>query len=77
MRGELTVALRYNVLVLPVLLAIAISWWMWMASWRRSAPAPSSPSGSRLFPVVATLMVLVAVVFAVVRNLPGVDGLRG
>ena len=77
MRGDLTVALRYNLLVVPVLLAIAISWWMWMATWRRSAPAPSSRSESRLFQVAATLMVTAAVVFAVVRNLPGVDGLRG
>jgi hypothetical protein len=76
LRGELTMALRYNLLVIPVLLAIAISWWMWMADWRGSTLAASSGAGSRLFPVAA-LMVLAAIVFAVVRNLPGVDGLRG
>lgn len=73
LRGELTAALRHNLLVAPVLAAIVASWALWLA---RSTGRP--PIRTRSLPtgvyVVAAVLVLG---FAVVRNLPGVSVLRG
>lgn len=71
-RGDLSQALRYNLFVVPILLAIVAGWSAWLL---RSA---GRPSRARQWPAwaVASLIVL-AVGFAVARNLPGVDGLRG
>jgi Protein of unknown function (DUF2752) len=73
LHGHVVAALHYNLLVLFVLGLIAASWGAWMgealgrpwAAWRR---VPAWTYGA---------MITVAVGFAVVRNLPGVHGLRG
>jgi hypothetical protein len=76
LRGNLVQAMRYNLLVLPILAAIAASWAIWMieATGRR---VPGWRQAS-MVPVVAWFAVgAAAATYAVVRNLPGVDGLRG
>ncbi len=81
LRGDVTASLRHNLLVIPVLVSIAVSWWMWMVNWRAGSARSTStrPTSRRPRSPVLRLVpvVTVAVVFAVVRNLPGVDGLRG
>jgi hypothetical protein len=71
--GDLTTALRFNVFVVPVLLGIVIAWLSWTlgAAGRTTGWARRVPTWA--YGALATL----AVAFAVVRNLPGVDGLRG
>ena len=74
--GHLGEALRHNVLVVPVLLAIVLSWagWLFTASGRR-------PIGVAVPHAVwrrgTWITIAVAAGFAVLRNLPGIDGLRG
>ena len=72
-RGDLVQALRYHLFVVLVLAAIAAAWagWLLTATGRSAGRALSPPTW---FPVVA---ITALVVFAVLRNLPGVDGLRG
>jgi hypothetical protein len=73
LRGELGTALRFNVLVVPVLALIAAVWTGWyLRSVGRPIAAPGRVPG---WLYVAAVGVLAA--FATVRNLPGVDGLRG
>lgn len=73
LRGQLAEALRCNVFVVFVLAAIALSWVSWLL-----ATSGRSLLGGRSLPRWAVAaMIAVAVSFAVVRNLPGVDGLRG
>jgi hypothetical protein len=75
LRGELTTALRYNALVGVGLLAIALSWLNWAAC---AAGRPVAwPGSARLRRASVAVVIGIAVVFGVVRNLPGVDGLRG
>lgn len=71
LRGDLVQALRFNLFVVVVLVGLAAAWGAWLAdaagrrpSWRLPAWVP-----------VAAIVGVVA--FAVVRNLPGVAGLRG
>ena len=72
-RGDLVQALRYNVFVVVVLAALATTWAVWIiASTGRSVGRMLAPPN--WMPVVA---VVTLVTFAVVRNLPGVPGLRG
>ena len=72
-RGDLVQALRYNLVVILVLGAIAAAWTAWLLD-----RAGRTVRWGRLLPVwaqVAAVSVLLA--FAVVRNLPGVPLLRG
>lgn len=72
-RGDVTQAFRYNVLVLVVLGAIVAGWvtWLAQASGRPSRWVMRIPLWAQL----AAGSVLVA--YGVVRNLPGVTGLKG
>ena len=72
-RGDLVQALRYNVFVVLILGAIAVSWLGWTLS-RAGRPA----NWAQAIPVrlqVAAITGLSA--FALIRNIPGVDGMRG
>lgn len=71
-RGDLSAAFRYNLFVIPILLAIVAGWAAWMVR------ATGRPLRERHLPpwAVAGLITL-AVGFALLRNLPGIDGLRG
>lgn len=73
MHGDLLGALRYNALLPFVLTLITLLWVDWYArsTGRRSLLQRRIP---RWAPAAG---IAVAVAFAVVRNLPGVDGLRG
>jgi hypothetical protein len=71
LRGDLVQALRFNVFVLVVLLGIAAAWISWVRSAATGVPVrPIRPS-------LVGAATAVALAFAVVRNLPGIDGLRG
>ena len=73
MHGDVLGALRFNALLPFVLALITLLWVDWYArsSGRRSSLLPRIP---RWAPAAG---IAVAIAFAVVRNLPGVDGLRG
>jgi Protein of unknown function (DUF2752) len=72
LHGDMLGALRYNALTPLVLTLIAVLWLDWYA--RSIGKRPML----RRIPGWATAAgILVAVTFAVLRNLPGVDGLRG
>ena len=73
LEGDVAGALRYNALLPFVLALITLLWVGWYARsvgvttpLRRRVPAWAPAAG-----------IGVAVAFAVLRNLPGVDGLRG
>jgi hypothetical protein len=72
-RGDLVQALRYHVFVVVVLSAIAVTWVAWLVT------ATGRSVGRVLTPPawVTVSAVVTLVAFAVVRNLPGVPGLRG
>jgi hypothetical protein len=73
LRGDLGRALHYNVLVIAILATLAAAW----ALWTLHAAGRTVAWVARI-PVRAQVLAgLVLVAFAVVRNLPGVDGLRG
>jgi Protein of unknown function (DUF2752) len=76
LRGDLVGALRFNVFVVVVLAAIAGSWAAWVAH-AAGRTLPWRGLGDAARRVLVVVGVVVAVVFAVVRNLPGVHGLRG
>ena len=73
LRGNVIQALQYNLFVVAILLGLFATWLVWfVGSTGRSLRV------ARWVPVpvqIVTGTVLVA--FAIVRNLPGVDGLRG
>ncbi len=73
MHGDVLGALRYNALLPFVLALITLLWVDWYArsSGRRSSLLVGVP---RWAPAAG---IAVAIAFAVVRNLPGVEGLRG
>lgn len=73
LNGDVITALRFNALVPIVLAAIGVGWVLWLL---RAIGHP--PARAVRVPAWAVATALVAVVaFAVVRNLPGVAGLRG
>jgi hypothetical protein len=72
-RGDITQALRYNVFVVVVLAALAAIWLAWLLSALERPVRWAAHIGARS--QVAAGVALLG--FAVVRNLPGVHGLRG
>lgn len=73
LRGDLTQAFRYHLFVVVILALLVGTWAVWLvASTGRSVGRLLAPP---TWVPVAVVAVLVA--FAVVRNLPGVPGLRG
>ena len=72
--GDLPTAFRYNLLVVFVLALIVAAWTGWYAAVDRPPAGPHRPH-PRLGRTPAAIGLLA--VFAVVRNLPAVDGLRG
>jgi hypothetical protein len=76
-RGDLAQALRYNVFVVLVVAAVTAGWLAWFLR-LRGRPTLHR----RLVPILASRTVVVGaivtvVAFAVLRNLPGITGLRG
>lgn len=72
-RGDIVQALRFNAFVVLVLAALCLTWLAWLL---RCAGRPLTRV--RTIPVwMQAVAVAVLLAFAVVRNLPGVDGLRG
>ncbi len=73
LRGDVAQALRFNLFVGVVLATLVAVWVVWM----RSATGRTSGWATRV-PVRAQIVAAaVLLAFAVVRNLPGIDGLRG
>ena len=72
-QAELATALRYNLLVVFVLALIVAAWVGW---YLRSSGRPLGLT-ARIPGWVYAAAIGVLAVFAVVRNLPAVDGLRG
>jgi hypothetical protein len=72
-RGDVVTALRYNLLVVVVLSCLAAAWLLWLVS--RTGRSISRFVSIPVWVQAAAGTLLVA--FAVVRNLPGVPGLRG
>lgn len=73
LRGQLAEAFRFNLLVVFVLTAIALSWAAWLLS-----TTGRSLLGGRTFPRWAiAAMCTIAVAYGIARNLPWVEGLRG
>jgi hypothetical protein len=73
LRGQPVTAVRFNVFVIPVLLAIVAGW----ATWVLRASGREVGVWRRIPLWLPGALVAVLVAFAVVRNLPGVEGLRG
>lgn len=73
LRGDIMQALRYNVFVVAILLALAGTWLAWLVH-----STGRTMRVTRWIPTWAQVVAgTVLVTFAVVRNLPGVGGLRG
>lgn len=73
LRGDVLQAIRFNLFVVVVLGALTAVWMAWMLG---SIGRPTN--WARRFPVRAQAVAgAVLMAFAVVRNLPGVDGLTG
>lgn len=73
LRGDVAQALRYNLLVVVILTTLAATWLAWTVH-----TAGRSLSRTVRIPVWAQATAIsVLVAFAVVRNLPGIPGLRG
>lgn len=73
LRGDLTQALRFNLFVVLILAGLSITWLAWALQMvgrpiRSVARVPAWAYASGAMALVA---------FAIVRNLPGVPGLRG
>lgn len=73
LRGQPLTALRFNLFVVPVLVAIIAGW----ATWLLRSSGREVDAWRRIPLWLPGVLVAVLVVFAVVRNVPGVDGLRG
>ena len=73
LRGDIVGSVRFNVLLPFVLTLIALAWFDWYARTIGRRPVLAG----RLPAWATTAAVAVAVAFAVVRNLPGADFLRG
>jgi len=80
LRGDVVQALRYHVFVMVVLTAIVVAWATWLrrrlSEHRRQEPEPGTPRRTPPPWLVGTAVVAL-IGFAVIRNLPGLDGLRG
>jgi hypothetical protein len=66
LHADLGTAMRFNLLVIPVLLAIVVGWLSWLLDAPVRLPAWTISSAAGL-----------AVGFTALRNLPGIEGLRG
>lgn len=73
LHGDIVGALRLNALLPFVLTVIVLLWIDWYASSIGRRP----PFRSRVPAWWPAVGIVVAVAFAVLRNVPGVDGLRG
>lgn len=71
MHGDVLAALRYNALMPLVVTLIGVLWIDWYTRSIGKQPMPRPTAGW------AAVGGIAAVAFAVLRNLPGVDGLRG
>ena len=73
LRGDLTQALRFNIFVVLILAGLSLTWLAWtlQVAGRPIRWVTRVPAWAYACCVTALL------VFAVVRNLPGVSGLRG
>ena len=71
--GDIGQALRYNLFVVVILLALATTWVAWTlhAAGRSAKRISAVPAWSQ------ALAGITLVAFAVIRNLPGIEGLRG
>lgn len=80
LRGDVTQAFRYHAFVVIVLASIVVAWVAWfrrrLAEHRRPVVAERVPRRGAP-PWLVAVAVVALVGFAVVRNLPGLDGLRG
>jgi hypothetical protein len=72
LHGDLTTALHFNLLVVPVLVAIVVVWVGWA---RRTLGWVTAPFGLRTPWFVVSLVV--ALGFTLVRNIPSLELLRG
>ena len=73
LHGDIVGALRFNLLLPFVLALIVVAWFDWYARTIGHRPVLAG----RVPAWAATAGIAVAVAFAVVRNLPGADFLRG
>ena len=73
LRGDLTQALRYNLFVVLVVAGFSLGW----LAWTLQAAGRPMPWLMRTRPRAYWAGAAVLVVFAIVRNLPGLHGLRG
>lgn len=73
LRGDLAQALRFNLFVVLILAGLTMTWlaWAFQASGRPIGWVTRVPN--RAYTIAAAVLV----VFAILRNLPGVPGLRG
>jgi hypothetical protein len=73
LRGDLIQALRFNLFVALILAGLALTWLVWalQAAGRPVRWVTRVPN--RAYAMAAVVLV----VFAILRNLPGVPGLRG
>jgi len=73
LRGNVVQALQYNLFVVAILIALSATWLVWLLN-----SAGRTIRVGRWVPVwLQVLAGATLLVFAFVRNLPGVDGLRG
>lgn len=73
LHGDLVAAMRFNLFVVAILTAMAASWWRWCTVAAGHQPLRRHPIPG--WSVTVAIVVMVA--FGVLRNLPGIDGLRG
>ncbi len=74
LNGEIVPALSFNVLAPVIAVALAVAWWTWMRVALGRGPAPWVAGITwRGYALAAAPLA----VFAVVRNLPGWEWLRG
>lgn len=71
LRGDIVQALRFNLFVALVLAGVAAGWLGWLLR------AAGRPTGVRVPPFAYGVAVVMLVGFGVLRNLPGIPGLRG
>jgi uncharacterized protein DUF2752 len=73
LRGDLTQALGYHALVVPVVVLLALTWFAWLVT-----SLGRHPTWARRTAVPAWLVLAIAaMLFAIARNLPSFHSLRG